>query len=160
MPTRLGSLVVGVVAASLIAACGPNAEQVIHRRACEMYVDVGGGKARTRDEWLALVNGPEFTATRQALNAARARDEASNVEFTRRYGRKLPPVSPITVEAQTDEEQALERQAITKAKAAVSLRLAISLPEVEDSLKTCPDLPVVRWPSRHHGKAAESLRWK
>ena len=160
MPTRLGSLVVGVAAASLIAACGPNAEQVMHRRACEMYVDVGGGKARTGDEWLALVNGPEFTATRQALNAARARHEASNAEFTRRYGRKLPPVPPITVEAQTDEAQAVERQAITKAKAVVSMRLAISLREVEEALKTCPDLPVVRWPSRHHAKAAESLRWK
>ena len=59
-----------------------------------------------------------------------------------------------------DEAQAVERQAITKAKAAVSLRLAISLREVEEALKTCPDLPVVRWPSRHHAKAAESLRWK
>jgi len=106
-------MIVGLLGlGATLAGCGPSALQ---QRACEMWADEGGSTA-SLETWLAHFSRPE-----QAAEIGPAGDQWRTPQ--------------LRAQAQYEYGQ----QKNQEAKARVSRRLSISLREVDEALKKCPE---------------------
>jgi hypothetical protein len=115
-----------------LAGCGPSA---LEQRVCEMWGDEGGSN-RTVAEWLEYFSQPEQVAQIEASNAqwraiktSRWREPGLDNARSR-----LHATPQSRAQEQYDYGQAKNQEA----KARASLRLSISLREVDEALKKCP----------------------
>ena len=114
---------VAVVIGALVTACGPDAASVAvtpsgqERRVCEMYGDAGGSP-ESLAYWVKHFNEPAQVAEIEKNNASP-------------YGTKYTPQS------RAERQFAYGIKKNSEAKASVSMRLSISLREVNDALAKC-----------------------
>jgi hypothetical protein len=110
-------IVMAIASLALLAGCGPSAQV---RRACEMYVEAGGGGEEL---------GADFWLKRGKENGDSIMKENPNADATSVYALTASVAEEMSHKAERENKAA---------KAFVSLRLTMSLSEVERALAECP----------------------
>lgn len=116
-------IITPVLGIALLVGCGPSAQQQLQKRVCEMYEDAGGSRTETSlNEWLEFFNAPERVAEIKANNA-------------RHWDN--PYITPETVQSRAESQFAYGKEKNDKARGIVSLRLNLSMREVNEALAKC-----------------------
>jgi hypothetical protein len=120
---NFAAMLVGVF---LLVGCtpsGPPAPSTEQKRACEMYLDARGDlNPPTLAYWVEHFSKPEQIAAMKKSNA----ENKGN-----------PFITQDTPQSAAERQFAFGSDLYSKAKASVSMRLAISLREVDEALEKC-----------------------